>query len=288
MRIKTDMARALVDDAFAAVEAGTGRRPAARAGSQGRSGRSAPPRSPISPCAPAAARRSARSRRSSGASAIRARRGSWRPPPMPCYDFIGRALHRSAVDRPQRILRDRSRGMSLLLGAVAYDPKVVTIWDGFRSWLRDAAASTSTTSSTPITSARSSDLSRPHRRRLELTARLDARPPAGSGAGPCGRGRSPCATPTAICVRSIVVRADSPVHALADLRGQGRRRRAPSTRRRRRCCRCLCLRAAGLTPGADVTVRRFDVGVGPARRPHRRRARRSTGAGGRARSTRPA
>lgn len=25
----------------------------------------------------------------------------------------------------------------LLLGAVAYDPKVVTIWDGFRGWLRD-------------------------------------------------------------------------------------------------------------------------------------------------------
>jgi ABC-type phosphate/phosphonate transport system substrate-binding protein len=25
---------------------------------------------------------------------------------------------------------------SLLLGAVAYDPKVVTIWDGFRAWLR--------------------------------------------------------------------------------------------------------------------------------------------------------
>src|SRR5690242_7318881 len=25
----------------------------------------------------------------------------------------------------------------LLLGAVAYDPKVVTIWDGFRVWLRE-------------------------------------------------------------------------------------------------------------------------------------------------------
>ena len=25
----------------------------------------------------------------------------------------------------------------LLLGAVAYDPKVVTIWDGFRVWLND-------------------------------------------------------------------------------------------------------------------------------------------------------
>src|ERR1700742_4182605 len=26
--------------------------------------------------------------------------------------------------------------MGVLLGAVAYDPKVVTIWDGFRAWLR--------------------------------------------------------------------------------------------------------------------------------------------------------
>ncbi len=25
---------------------------------------------------------------------------------------------------------------SLLMGAVAYDPKVVTIWDGFRRWFR--------------------------------------------------------------------------------------------------------------------------------------------------------
>ena len=26
--------------------------------------------------------------------------------------------------------------MTLIMGAVAYDPKVVTIWGGFRSWLR--------------------------------------------------------------------------------------------------------------------------------------------------------
>ena len=27
-------------------------------------------------------------------------------------------------------------GDALVMGAVAYDPKVVTIWDGFRAWLR--------------------------------------------------------------------------------------------------------------------------------------------------------
>src|SRR5580704_12532424 len=28
--------------------------------------------------------------------------------------------------------------MTLLMGAVAYDPKVVTIWSGFRTWLAEA------------------------------------------------------------------------------------------------------------------------------------------------------
>ena len=28
-------------------------------------------------------------------------------------------------------------GQRLVLGAVAYDPKVVTIWDGFSSWFRE-------------------------------------------------------------------------------------------------------------------------------------------------------
>ena len=41
----------------------------------------------------------------------------------------------------------------VLLGAVAYDPKVVTIWDGFRAWLRGATW-TSTTCSTRTTSGR--------------------------------------------------------------------------------------------------------------------------------------
>jgi phosphonate transport system substrate-binding protein len=29
------------------------------------------------------------------------------------------------------------RAMTLLMGAVAYDPKVVTIWGGFRAWFRN-------------------------------------------------------------------------------------------------------------------------------------------------------
>ncbi|MDQ1422354.1 MAG: hypothetical protein QOJ52_4316, partial [Acidimicrobiaceae bacterium] len=29
------------------------------------------------------------------------------------------------------------RDQILLMGAVAYDPKVVTVWDGLRHWFRD-------------------------------------------------------------------------------------------------------------------------------------------------------
>ena len=36
-------------------------------------------------------------------------------------------------------LARESREDGVLLGAVAYDPKVVTIWDGFRAWLRGPA-----------------------------------------------------------------------------------------------------------------------------------------------------
>jgi len=30
-----------------------------------------------------------------------------------------------------------SRDEELVMGAVAYDPKVITIWDGFRAWFRE-------------------------------------------------------------------------------------------------------------------------------------------------------
>ena len=50
-------------------------------------------------------------------------------------DFVGRA----ALGLPLfdgRVLARESGEQTLLMGAVAYDPKVVTIWEGFRRWLR--------------------------------------------------------------------------------------------------------------------------------------------------------
>ena len=44
--------------------------------------------------------------------------------------------------------------MTLVMGAVAYDPKVVTIWGGFRAWLGRTVCR-STSSCTGTTSARS-------------------------------------------------------------------------------------------------------------------------------------
>ena len=61
-------------------------------------------------------------------------------------------LHRPGHLRPAPLRRHERVS---LMGAVAYDPKVVTIWDGFRAWFARRRVSTSTTSSIRTTSARS-------------------------------------------------------------------------------------------------------------------------------------
>ena len=45
------------------------------------------------------------------------------------------------IDRPSIVTFTHMRNRTLLLGAVAYDPKVVTIWEGFKAWFnkRDLA-----------------------------------------------------------------------------------------------------------------------------------------------------
>ena len=59
-------------------------------------------------------------------------------------DFVGRGDQRHAA----------AMTSSSPLGAVAYDPKVVTIWDGFRVWLAEHDLP-STTCCIPTTSDRS-------------------------------------------------------------------------------------------------------------------------------------
>jgi phosphonate transport system substrate-binding protein len=152
------------------------------------------------------------------------------------------------------------------MGAVAYDPKVVTIWDGFRRWLRESGLdfdyvlySNYERQVTDLVEGRvdvawNSPLAWVRARRLAAGKGVKLRPVT--------------MRDTDCDLRSaIIVLADSPVIALTDLRGRtvatGAIDSPQST-----LLPLSALRAAGLHPGPvasarrDVTVRRFDVGVG--------------------------
>jgi len=150
--------------------------------------------------------------------------------------------------------------MAVLLGAVAYDQKVVTIWDGFRAWLR------------------SSDLdfdyvlySNYERQVRDLVGgRIDVAwnsPLAWVRARRLAAARGVTLTPVTMrdtdCdLRSVIaVRADSPVTSIADLAGRVVATGAVDSPQATLLPLSL-LRSAGLVPGADVAVRRFDIGVG--------------------------
>jgi phosphonate transport system substrate-binding protein len=150
-------------------------------------------------------------------------------------------------------------GAGLLLGAVAYDPKVVTIWDGFRAWLREYL---------DFDYVLYSNYER------QVTDLVDGRvdvawnsPLAWVRARRLAAARGVALTPVTMrdtdCdLRSlIVVRADSPVTSLGDLAGRVVATGAVDSPQATLLPLSL-LRSAGLVPGADVTVRRFDVGVG--------------------------
>lgn len=150
--------------------------------------------------------------------------------------------------------------MALVMGGVAYDPKVVTIWLGFREWLVRHGL--------PFDFVLYSN----YERQVEDLAdgRIDAawnsplawlraqRLAAARGR----RVRSALMRDTDQDLTSvIVVRADAPAQTVADLKGQtvavGAMDSPQAT-----LIPLAHLRAAGLQPDADFTVRRFDVGVG--------------------------
>jgi ABC-type phosphate/phosphonate transport system substrate-binding protein len=149
---------------------------------------------------------------------------------------------------------------TLLLGAVAYDPKVVAIWTGFRDWF--------TAQRFPFDYVLYSHYERQVddliAGRIQVAwnsplAWVRARRLAQAG------GREV----TALAMRDtdrdltsvIVVRADSPMTTLGDLRdktvGVGAVDSPQAT-----LLPLAHLRAAGLEPSQDFRVRRFDVGVG--------------------------
>jgi ABC-type phosphate/phosphonate transport system substrate-binding protein len=149
----------------------------------------------------------------------------------------------------------------VLLGAVAYDPKVVTIWDGFREWLRDSGGLDFDYVLYSNYERQVSDL---------VDGRIDVAwnsPLAWVRARRLAAARGVPLTPVTMrdtdCdLRSVVVvRADSPVTALADLSGRLVATGAVDSPQATLLPLSL-LRSAGLTPGTDVIVRRFDIGVG--------------------------
>ncbi|MCG5218914.1 PhnD/SsuA/transferrin family substrate-binding protein [Streptosporangium soli] len=150
--------------------------------------------------------------------------------------------------------------MALLMGAVAYDPKVVTIWGGFRSWFNEhgfpfdfvlysnyerqaedlANGRIDAAWNSPLAWIRSRRLAEANRRRLTPVVMRDTDRDLTS---------------------VIVVRAGSPYKDLADLKGETVAVGAIDSPQAT-LLPCSFLAAKGLQPGVDVAVRRFDVGVG--------------------------
>jgi len=149
---------------------------------------------------------------------------------------------------------------TILLGAVAYDPKVVTIWEGFKAWFSDHDLPFDVVLYTN------------YERQVEAHVRGHFDVAWNSplawlqlerAAARIGRAAH------AIVMRDtdrdltsvVVVRADSPVKTLADLKGRtiavGAHDSPQAT-----LIPLEHLRAHGLQPGRDVEVRHFDVLVG--------------------------
>jgi phosphonate transport system substrate-binding protein len=150
--------------------------------------------------------------------------------------------------------------MTVLLGAVAYDPKVVTIWTGFRDWLRDQRLpfdyvlysnyerQTEDLVAGRIHAAWHSPLAWVRTCRLAKAA---------------GRPVYPLVMrDTDQDLTSVIVtRSDAPHRTPADLTG-GTVALGAVDSPQATLIPSLLLHQAGLTHGENVTIRRFDIGVG--------------------------
>lgn len=149
---------------------------------------------------------------------------------------------------------------TLLLGAVAYDPKVVTIWDGFKHWF--AARSLDfdyILYSTYERQVAGHFAGHYHIAWNSPLAWLQAKRIAAR----LGRKVEAIAMRDTDCdlTSIVVVRADSPMQSIEDLRGKtvgvGASDSPQAT-----LIPLLHLAEAGLEPDRDFTVRKFDVLVG--------------------------
>jgi phosphonate transport system substrate-binding protein len=148
----------------------------------------------------------------------------------------------------------------LRMGAVAYDPKVVTIWGGFRHWLRERGLpfdfvlySHYEPQAVDLVEGRidvawNSPLSWLRARRM-AEARGDELTPLFM--------RDTDRDLTSV----IVVRSDSPFKDVGDLKGETLAVGAVDSPQAT-LIPCSYLRSAGLRPAEGVRVERFDIGVG--------------------------
>jgi phosphonate transport system substrate-binding protein len=153
-----------------------------------------------------------------------------------------------------------TRGPVLVMGAVAYDPKVVTIWEGFRAWFRrqdldfdyvlysNYERQVDDLLGGHIHAAWNSPLAWVRARRRAAAEGREVR---------------------ALVMRDtdreltsvIVVPVDSDIVDLADLKARTVATGAVDSPQAT-LLPLSCLRAGGMVAGADFGVRRFDVGVG--------------------------
>ncbi|HYB49360.1 MAG TPA: PhnD/SsuA/transferrin family substrate-binding protein [Streptosporangiaceae bacterium] len=150
--------------------------------------------------------------------------------------------------------------MTFLMGAVAYDPKVVTIWSGFRTWLAEAGL--------PFDFVLYSN----YERQVEdlLDGRIHAAwnsPLAWVRARRLAAARGREVRPLVMrdtdqdLTSVIVTLAGSPLEEASDLKGTVVATGAVDSPQAT-LIPLSQLRRLGLQPGAELTVRRFDVGVG--------------------------
>jgi ABC-type phosphate/phosphonate transport system substrate-binding protein len=156
--------------------------------------------------------------------------------------------------------RSPGSGKALILGAVAYDPKVVAIWNGFREFLN--------------TNGLESDYVLYSNYERQVEGLLDGHVHVAwnsplawleAEAGAARRGR----TAHAICMRDtdrdlstvVIARADSPVRTIADLRGR-RVGVGASDSPQARLIPLHYISGHGLIPDDDFEVVGFEIGTG--------------------------
>jgi phosphonate transport system substrate-binding protein len=148
----------------------------------------------------------------------------------------------------------------LLMGAVAYDPKVVTIWEGFRGWLRQQGLAFDFVLYSHY-ERQVEDLMAGHIHAAWNSPLAWIRADRLAGARTDGVRALAMRDTDCDLTSVIVVRSDSPVRGPGDLAGRVVATGAVDSPQATLLPVDL-LRRHGLDPAADVSIRRFDVGVG--------------------------